>query len=120
MLTQMAQLEIEVDNPALLFALFEASRVSTGMTRELPGGGTLTYATRLPYIEKRGVPMAAAPTITFIVSFGASVAASVLGCWLYEKLTSKPTRKITIDRVQIEITPEALARIITERIGSEE
>lgn len=116
----MPQIEIAVDNPALLFALFESGQVSTGMTRELPGGGTLTYVSTRPYIEKRGVPYAAAPLITFVVGFGSSVAASVLAAWLYEKLRSRPTHVITIDREEVQITPDGITKIITERIQSQQ
>ena len=116
----MPQVEIGVDNPALLFVVFDAKSVSTGMSRELPGGATLTFESRY-YVDRRdlGKIYAAAPEITFILTFGASVAASLVANWLYEKLTSKPTKKITIDREEVSITPEGLVRIISERIKVE-
>ncbi len=112
----MAQIKIAVDNPELIFALFESGQVSDGMSREIPGGAKLTFATEYPNVEKPGVIYAIHPEITFVISFGCNVAAGVLGCWLYDKLNSKPTHRITIDRQDIEITQEGITRIITERL----
>jgi hypothetical protein len=112
----MAQIVIEVDNPTLLLDLFDAKTVTSQMTREIPGGGTLTYST--PYVERRGgLTHDAAPIIAFIVTAGKDVAIGLLANWLFTKLTSKPTRRVTINRQIVEhVTEDRLTRIITEQI----
>jgi len=116
----MAQIEIVVDNPGLLFRVFDAKQVSTGMSRDIPGGATLVYAPS-NQIERRSADLsrATSPEIIFIVTFGANVAAQVVANWLSAKLLSEPTRKVTINRQKIEITPEGIRRIISESIKYE-
>jgi hypothetical protein len=77
-------------------------------------------------IEKRGgLTLDALPMATVLVSFANGVAVNVFSAWLYDKLKSDKVSqhmgitKIRVDRKEVEITSEAITRIVTESIEVE-
>jgi hypothetical protein len=116
------QFVLEV-SPVALFRLFETKKVSIGQTHEAPGGATLRAIPSDWMIEQRGSRVYAAGFDTILVSFASGVALNVFSNWLYDKLKDiEPplVRKLKINRVEIEITPDGITRAIKEPIESEE
>jgi hypothetical protein len=100
-----------------LFKVFESNSIEQGMTHDAPGGARLELG-RMP-MEKRHVP-GLESLATVLVSFGAGVAVNLFSAWLYDKLKSGRVTRIRIDRTEVEVTPEAITRVITESIDIEQ
>ena len=107
------QLEIE-GSPRVLFELFEAKEVSTGMVRDVPGGATIRY---LPgsHIEKRSLG-SIGPIFEFVINAAGNIANNLLSAWLYDKLKKSNVRTIRINRRIVELTPDGIQRAIEESI----
>jgi hypothetical protein len=111
-----AQIEIAFDNPRLLFQLFETGTVSDDSKRDVPGVGVLR---NLPtqHVETRDGIGASAPLILHVaLELGRDLAVGIAANWLYARLSAAPTRYLRINRKQIELTEEGIARVITEEI----
>ena len=100
-----------------LFEVFESNRIEEGMTHDAPGGARLELG-RMP-MEKRHVPGFEAPA-TVLVTFGATVAMNLFSAWLYDRLKSGRVTRIRINRTEVEVTPEAITRVIIESIDIEQ
>jgi hypothetical protein len=105
-----------------LFKVFESNSIEEGMAREAPGGARVELG-RMP-MGKRwgGLTHDALPMAAVLLSFGRDVAVGLFAAWLYDKLKSDKAgkqmgvTKIRINRQEVEITPEAITRVITESI----
>ena len=78
-------------------------------------------------MEKRGgLTHDALPMATVLVTLAGTVAVNIFSSWLYDKLKSDKVtqhmgvKKVRINRVEVEITPEAITRVMTEAIEIEE
>lgn len=109
-------IEIEVPVSALS-EIFESGTISAGMVREVPGGASLKLGP-MP-IEKRHVP-GLQILVPIVVTLGSGVAINVFSSWLYDKLKGKKTTILRINRVQVEITHDAITKVIAESIELEE
>ena len=106
---------IEIEgSPKVLFELFEAHKISTGMTREVPGDASIRY---LPHTqeEHRGLG-ALGPVFSLLLSTGKDIAVGVLSAWLYDRLNKSNVRTVRINRQITELTPEGIQRAIQESI----
>jgi len=54
-----------------------------------------------------------------IVTFPINVSAQILAIWLYEKFKDGKSKTVTINKREIEISPDGFIRIIEETIKSE-
>ena len=117
---------IEVPQTAL-FRLFDSNSIEQGMTYEAPGGVRLELG-KMPMEKRGGLTHDALPMATVLVVVGkgvATVGLSVFSRWLYDKLKSDKvtqqmgTTKIRINRAEVEITPEAITRVLTESVEIE-
>ncbi len=108
----MSSVELQIPPNALL-EVFEAKSVSTGMTRAVPGGGTLTVGG----LKKHTCN--ALPLVPIIVTMGLGVAINLLSSWLYDKLERANVRHIRIKDVEIEVTAEGITKAISESIDIE-
>jgi hypothetical protein len=112
-------------SPRALFALFDSKEVSSGMSREVPGGATIQLGVMM---ETRDLPSIQAtafvPILVTIGSVaGSGVAINLFSSWLYDKVkgNDKARRMITINKKLVEVTaPEALVKIFEETIKIEE
>jgi hypothetical protein len=67
--------------------LFDSNRVDQWKSREIPGGGTIQLGT--PFVNGDfSVVRIYASLVPIVVTFSASVAASVVGAWIYNRVTS--------------------------------
>jgi hypothetical protein len=107
---------LEFPMPALI-RVFESNRIERGMTHDAPGGARLELG-QMP-IEKRTLPYVE-PMVTVLVSFAGSVAANLFSTWLYEKLRSARVTTIRINQVEVEVTPEAITRVIARSVEIEQ
>ncbi len=105
-----------------IFALFDSASISSGMSREVPGGATIQLG-QMP-MEKRDLPSIQATLIPILVEVGKDVAVGVFAAWLYDKLKGEGEgegRKfLRVNRVMVEVTPEAITKVLTESIEIEE
>jgi hypothetical protein len=108
----MSFVELQIPPKALL-EVFEAKGASTGMTRAVPGGATLTVGG----LEKHSY--GALPLVPVIVTLGSAVAIHLLSSWLYDKLKRANVRHIRIKGVEIEVTAEGITKAISESIDTE-
>ena len=72
----------------------------------------------VPSMERRD--LFSEPTAVAVFSFASSVAASVFANWLYEKIKSKPSTKIRINRKDVSIDKNEIIRVITEEVKIEQ
>jgi hypothetical protein len=103
----------------VLFKVFESNSVEQGMTHDAPGGARLELG-RMPMEKRGGLTHDELQMATVLVSFGSGVAVNLFSSWLYDKLKSGRVTRIRIDRAEVEVTPEAIARVITESIDIEQ
>ena len=114
---------IEIPQSAL-FLLFDSKTTKQGTTGEAPGGVRLELG-QMPMEKRSGLTLDALPMATVLVSFASGVAVNLFSAWLYEKLKSDKVSqdmgitKIRVERKEVEITPEAITRIMTESIEAE-
>ncbi|MGD0546434.1 MAG: hypothetical protein ABR991_01235 [Terracidiphilus sp.] len=112
-------MSFEMDCPFdVLCRLFESNTVSTGMTKEVPGGAVIEYCTT-QQIERRDLLHAAEPFVHIAVSFGRDLAVGVLGSWLYDKIKSSKIQRLRINRKEIAISKDAIVTVIQESIEIE-
>lgn len=109
--------------PKAMFALFDSKTISTGMSREVPGGATIQLGD-MP-MQKRDLPSIQATLVPILVEFGKlgkDVAVGVFAAWLYDKLKSvgEGRKFIRLNRVMVEVTPEAITKVLKESIEIEE
>jgi len=105
---------LEIDSsPILPCELFDSNSISVGMKRDVPGGAKIELG-ELP-LQKRDIG-AALCLIPIVLTFGRDVAVGVLGSWLYDKLKTKHVRELRINGIQIEITKEAITKVIVESV----
>jgi hypothetical protein len=108
-----------------LFDLFDSRQVSSGMSREVPGGAMIRLG-EMP-MQKSDLPIQATAFVPILVTIGSGVAINLFSSWLYEKLKGedKARRMMTINRKVVEVTtPEAMVKIrkrsrSRSRIGSD-
>jgi len=110
-------------SPRDMLALFESKTISTGMSREAPGGATIQLG-QMP-MEKRGLPSIEATLVPILIEFGKvgkDVAIGIFSAWLYDKLKGKVEERkfVRVNRVMVEVTPEAITKVLTESIAVEE
>ena len=106
-------IEIEC-SPLALFALFDSSTISEGVIHKAPGGATLQLG-RMS-IEKRHVP-GVERLVSIAVTFASGAAVNLFSNWLYDKLKgNERMRTLRINHVQVELTPEAITKLIAESI----
>lgn len=108
--------------PKAMFALFDSKTISPGMRREVPGGATIQLG-QMP-MEKRGLPSIQATLVPILIEFGKvgkDVAIGVFSAWLYDKLKGKGEERkfMRVNRVMVEVTPEAITKVLTESIEIE-
>jgi hypothetical protein len=106
-------------SPRDMVALFDSKTISTGMSREAPGGATIRLGAMM---EKRGVPSIQAYLFPILIDLGREVAIAVFSAWLYDRLKGKSEERkfIRVNRVMVEVTPEAITKVLTESIEIEE
>jgi len=108
-------------SPRALFDLFDSEHVSSVMSREVPGVGTIKLGLM---IERRDLPsIQAAAFVPIVLAFGSTVATGVAIKLLADFLTAKlkaqdkARRMMTINSKLVEITtPEAMVKILEETI----
>jgi hypothetical protein len=83
------------------------------MTRDVPGGAKIVLG-ELP-LQKRHIALVEC-LVPVSLTFGGSVAVNLLSSWLYDKLKTKHVRKLRINGIQIEITQEAITKVIVESV----
>lgn len=113
-------------SPRALFALFDTHQVSTGMSREIPGGVTIQLGDT--GMERRGLrSIEATAFVPILLQFGTAVVTAVTVKLLADFLTAKlkgndkGRRMMTINRKLVEVTaPEAMVKIFTETIEERE
>lgn len=111
-------------SPKAMYALFDSKTISTGMKREAPGGATIQLL-EMP-MEKRDrqyiQALAFVPILVEFAKVGKDVAVGVFSAWLYDKLKGKSEERkfIRVNRVMVEVTPEAITKVLTESIEVEE
>jgi hypothetical protein len=107
-----------------MFALFESKSISSGMSREVPGGATIKLG-QMP-IERRDFPSIQASLVPIVIEFAkqhaADVPIAIFSAWLYDKLKgrSEAGKFIRVNRVMVEVTPEAITKVLTESVEVEE
>jgi hypothetical protein len=103
---------LEIDSsPIFPCEMFDSDSMSVGMTRDIPGGAKIELG-ELP-IQKRHIALVEC-FIPIILTFGGSVAVNLLSSWLYDKLKTKHVRKLRINGIRIEITKEAITKVLME------
>lgn len=108
-------------SPRALFALFDRTQVSPGMSREVLGVGTIKLGVM---IERRTDPsIQATAFVPIVLAFGSQVVTGVTIKLLADFLTAKlkgqdkERRMMTINRKLVEVTtPEAIVKILEETI----
>jgi hypothetical protein len=108
-------------SPRALFALFDSTQVSSGMSREVLGVGTIKLGVT---IERRTDPsIQATAFVPIVLAFGSTVVTGVTIKLLADFLTAKlkgqdkERRMMTINRKLVEVTtPEAIVKILEETI----
>ena len=68
-------------------------------------------------VERRGVGFK--NTSTAAVTIRPGVDAEFLANWLYDKLRDEPTTRLTINRLEVRISKDEIARVIHEEISKE-
>ncbi len=101
----------------VLFDLFESKEISTGMTKDVPGGAVIQLG-EMP-MQKRHITQDAAPLVVIAVSFGTSVASKLLADWLSGKMKKSKIQRLRINRKEVEITPDGILKAIEETIEIE-
>lgn len=108
-------------SPRDLLRLFDSNTISPGMTYEAPGGVTLELG---QMFEKRGgLPdIQATAFIPVLATVGSTVALGLFTNWLYDRLKGdgKTRRMVSINRTIVEVTPEAITKVLKESIHIEE
>jgi hypothetical protein len=103
---------LEIDSsPIFPCELFDSNSISVGMKRDVPGGAKIELG-ELP-LQKRDIG-AVQCLVPIVLTFGRDVVVGVLVSWLYEKLTTKHVRELLINHTRIEITEEAITKVIIE------
>jgi hypothetical protein len=117
------QLEISIggtkqDVGRILERLLEDSPRSVGSSKEIPGPALLTV--KEP--DRTTVHFVVPELVTIAVSFGGSVAASLVAAYIYNALKVKKGKRVmtTINRRVIRVTKSGLTEIIEETIKREE
>ena len=108
-------------SPRALFDLFDSKQVSSGMSREVPGGATIQLGVMT---ERRDLPsIQATAFVPILLTIGTGVVSGVtvklIADFLTEKLKGedKARRMMTINRKVVEVTTrEAMAKTLTEEI----
>jgi hypothetical protein len=108
-----------------LSALFDSKQVSSGMSREIPGVGTIQLGTML---ETRDFPSVQATAfVPIVLMIGKTVASGVMIKLLADFLTAKikgedkARRMMMIRKKVVEVTtPEAMVKVLMEEIKMEE
>jgi hypothetical protein len=108
-------------SPRALFDLFDSKQVSSGMSREVPGVGTIKLGAMM---ERRDLPsIQATAFVPIVLAFGSTVATGVtiklLADFLSAKLKGqdKARRMMTINKKLVEVTTaEAMVKILEETI----
>jgi uncharacterized protein YbjT (DUF2867 family) len=111
--------------PRALFALFDSKEVSSGMSREVPGGATIQLGT---IMERRDFSsIQATAFVPILLTFGSTVVSAVavklIADFLTEKLKGqgKARRMMTINRRLVEVTTsEAIVKMLEETIEIED
>jgi hypothetical protein len=117
---QLMMIELGV-SPRALFALFDGKEVSSGMSREVPGGATIQMGTMM---ERRDFSsIQATAFVPILLTFGSTMASGVavklIADFLTEKLKGqdKARRMMTINRRLVEVTTsEAIVKMLEETI----
>lgn len=112
-------------SPRVLMALFDTSQVSPGISREIPGVGTLKLGIMM---EKRDFPpMQANAFVPIVLTISTTVLSGVVVRLLADFLAAKikgadkARRMMTINKKLVEVTtPEAILIVLTEEIKIEE
>ena len=108
-------------SPHVLLDLFDSKQISTGMSREVPGGARIQLVVMR---ETRGFPsIQGTAFVPILLTIGTGVTIKMLADFLTEKLKGedKARRMMTINRKLVEVTtPEAMVKILTEEIKIEE
>jgi len=82
---------------------------------ETPAGANVNVPS---LVERRGVGFKNTSTATVTVRPGVDV--EILANWLYDKLRDEPTTRLTINRSEVRIARDEIARVIQEEIAKEE
>jgi hypothetical protein len=101
-----------------LFKVFESRTVSSGASRQVPGGGRVSVLNG--GVETRHIPgytTDAAPLITFALSIGKDIAVGLLSAWLYDVLKGNRIRTLRINREKVEISVESITQTVTKVIA---
>jgi hypothetical protein len=90
------------------------------MRRKVPGGATIQLGEMPP--EKGDLPRIEAALVPVLLTLGSGVGINVVSKWLYDKLKGdgKERKMIRINRVLVEITPEAITKILAESVEIED
>jgi hypothetical protein len=113
-------MNFEMDCPFdVLCGLFESKSVSTGMTKEVPGGAVIEYGVTQK-MERRDLLHAAEPFVHIAVSFGRDLSVGILGGWLYDKMKKSRIQRLRINRREIVISENAIVTAIEETIEMDE
>jgi hypothetical protein len=112
-------------SPRTLVALFDSNQVSPGISREIPGVGTIKLGTML---ENHDFPsIQASALVPIVLTISTTVLSGVIVRLLADFLTAKmkgedkARRMMTINKRVVEVTtPDAMVTILSEEIKIEE
>jgi len=77
----------------------------------------------MPMEKRGGLPyIQAIEFIPIAATFASGVAINLFSAWLYDKLKgdAKTRRMVSINRVIVEVTPDAITKVLNESIHIEE
>jgi hypothetical protein len=104
-------IEIHTYDNKLVFDLLEKSSVSQEDEIQICDHARMKYTGS--YIKKAvGFP----EIVYLVLTFGASVSASLIANWLYEKIRGKKIEKLIIERTEIEVKQDAITKVLKEKI----
>jgi hypothetical protein len=86
------------------------------MIHDVPGGATIELGEMA--IEKRHLP-GVQILVGIAVRYGPDLAVNLLASWLYSKLSGAKIKNIRINRAEVEVSPEGIARAIFEAVEIE-
>ncbi|MCI0659101.1 MAG: hypothetical protein L0170_18765 [Acidobacteria bacterium] len=108
------RLEIDTHDRSLLFAIMEATSLSTGQRKVIPGVGTIVYGDQ-PIAKAFGLPQ----TIELVLTFGTGVTSGVVANWLFRRISGRAV-SLRIERREVAIEEGKITRVIEEIIERSE
>jgi hypothetical protein len=106
------KVEIETHDPQLLASLTEAEEPLVGFEADIPGNASLRYSGK---VQRTGIVPGMGEVLSFTLTFGSGVMASMVATWLYEKLKQK-AETLRIGKTKIAVHDTDLLKRIEQCI----